>query len=123
MADLVSTRRLREQVLASTVTYTMHGHRTAERRSLEYHRLVAERLDEALLAKARARVEEWIAERGPVHPVYARRWKAVLDRSVPEIASILVTDDEPSRDLRQNTPFAGALTPSERWRILREVHD
>jgi len=72
----------------------MHGHRTAERRSLEYHRLVAERLDEVLLAKARARVEGWIAEGGPVHPVYARRWRAVLDRSAPEIASILVTDDE-----------------------------
>jgi len=101
----------------------MHGHRTAELRSLEYHRIVAERLDEPLLAEARARVEAWIAEGGPVHPAYARRWKAVLDRSTPEIASILLTDDEASRDLRQNTPFAGALSPSERWGILREVHD
>jgi len=101
----------------------MHGHRTAERRSLEYHRLVAQRLDEALLAKSRARVEAWIAEGGPVHPVYAQRWKAVLDHPTPEIISVLLTDDEASRDLRQNTPFAGALSPSERWRILREVHD
>ncbi|MGI8593957.1 MAG: hypothetical protein ACR2ML_06260 [Solirubrobacteraceae bacterium] len=101
----------------------MHGHRTAERRSLEYHRLVADRLDEPLLATARARVEEWIAEGGPVHPVWARRWRAVLDRPAPEIAFVLVTDDEASRDLRQNTPFAGALSPAERWRILREVRD
>ena len=100
-----------------------HGHRTAELRSIAFHRLVAERLehDPELLRTARARVEEWIASGGPVHPHWARRWQELLAQPVPEIASVLVLDEEEARDLRQNTPFAGALTPAERWQIVREV--
>ena len=100
-----------------------HGHRTAELRSLEYHRLVAERLerDPEVLRRARERVASWVARGGRVDPVYARRWQAVLERPAAQIARILVADNETSRDLRQNTPFAGVLTNEERWRIIREI--
>ncbi len=107
-----------------------HGHRTAELRSLAYHRLVAERLerdpeglerDPEVLLRARGRVASWVTDGGPAHPVYARRWQAVLERQVAEIVRILADDDEASRDLRQNTPFAGVLTSEERWRVIREV--
>lgn len=100
-----------------------HGHRTAELRSLEYHRLVAERLerDPEVLRHARERVAAWVAGGGPVDPAYARRWQAVLERPAAQIVRILVADDESSRDLRQNTPFAGVLTDEERWRIVRGI--
>ncbi len=100
----------------------MHdGHRTAERRSLAQHRLVAERLDDELLDRARERVERWLAEGGPVHPVWAQRWRELLDRPAREVAAAICTDDEAGRDLRQTSPFAGALTHAERWAIIRTV--
>ncbi len=100
-----------------------HGHRTAELRSLAYHELVAERLeqDPAVLARARQRVASWLASGGPAHPAYARRWQALLERPVAEIVRILAADDQAARDLRQNTPFAGVLTNEERWRVIREI--
>ncbi len=97
------------------------GHRTAELRSLAQHRLVAERLDEELLAQARERVQRWLDDGGPVHPVWAQRWRALLARPPGEVAAAICADDEAGRDLRQTSPFAGALTPAERWRIIRAV--
>ncbi len=97
-------------------------HRTAELRSLELHRLIAERLDESLLETARRRVEGWVAAGGPVHPYWAERWRELLSQPRTEIAEMLRSDEEWARDLRQSTPFAGAVKNSERWRIVREVH-
>ena len=97
------------------------GHRTAELRSIAFHRLVADRLDEQLLTTARARVDSWLANQGPVSAPSALRWRDLLNEPLPAIARRLTEDTEEMRDLRQNTPFAGALTPRERWRILSEV--
>jgi hypothetical protein len=97
------------------------GHRTAELRSLAFHRLVAERLDEELVARARARVEDWLVTGEPVSAPWARRWRDLLAQPVPVIAWRLTEDSEEMRDLRQTTPFAGVLSPQERWRVIREV--
>jgi len=97
------------------------GHRTAELRSIALHRLVAERLDEHLIAQARRRVEGWIAAGGPVGQPWAGRWLELLSRPADELARALTEDTEEMRDLRQNTPFAGAVSPRERWRVIREV--
>jgi hypothetical protein len=40
------------------------GHRTAELRSIAFHRVVAERLDEELLDAARRRVDGWLSAGG-----------------------------------------------------------
>jgi hypothetical protein len=98
-------------------------HRLAERRSLAYHQAVAAQItrDPALLTRARARVNEWLAEGRSTH--YARAWREVLSGTANEVARVLVSDDEQSRAMRQATPFAGALDPRERWRIWREVAD
>ncbi len=98
-----------------------HGHRIPELRSIAFHRLVAERLDDELLATARDRVEGWIRERGPVAALWAECWREILARPLPEITRLLTEDTERMRDLRQVTPFAGAVEPRERWRIIREV--
>lgn len=100
-----------------------HGHRTAELRSLEYHRLVAERLerDPEVLRRARERVVGWLDVGGPVDRGRAIQWQEWLRRPVPELVRMLTRDDETSRDLRQNTPFAGVLANEERWRIIRAI--
>lgn len=95
-------------------------HRTAERRSLAFHRVIAERLDEQLVEEARERVERLVVG-GHLHPRYADRWREVLSLPVAKIATVIVADDREGRDLRQNSPFAGVLNEQERRRIIETV--
>src|SRR3954471_4166749 len=98
------------------------GHRTAELRSIEIHRLVAERLNDALLAGAHKRVEGWLADdAGTVPRVYASAWLELLLGPRVELQDALVEDSQRMRDLRQNTPFAGVLADEERLAIIRRV--
>jgi hypothetical protein len=71
--------------------------------------------------RARARVEGWLANGGPVHPEYARRWLELLDRPLDELAAALTEDSEEMRAMRQTTPFAGALSDEERLAVIRDV--
>jgi hypothetical protein len=96
------------------------GHRTAERRSRAYHAVIAERLDEPMLVEARERVERLAAE-GHLHPRYAGAWRELLSRPPAEIAAAIVADDQETRDLRQNSPFAAVLNEQERRRIIEAV--
>ena len=93
------------------------GHRTAERRALAYHALIAERLDEGMIEEAKERVDRLVSE-GHLHPRYAERWQALLARPLAEIARAIVADTREGRDLRQNSPFAGVLNEQERRRII-----
>jgi hypothetical protein len=104
------------------LTSEMNLHRLAEERSLAYHRAVASRLlaDASRVERARTRVDVWLAL-GEPHPEYAREWRRVLSLPVADIVAVLTDASEPARALRQVTPFAGFLTPRERWAIWREV--
>jgi hypothetical protein len=93
------------------------GHGTAERRSLAFHALVAERLDRGMVEEARERVER-LASEGHLQPRYAERWRALLARPLADIAEAIVAGTEEARDLRQNSPFAGVLNEQERRRII-----
>jgi hypothetical protein len=44
-------------------------------------------------------------------------WRAILDRPVEEICAVLTSQTDEGQRLRQNSPFAGALTPREVWDI------
>lgn len=102
----------------------MDGHRLAEERSLAYHEAIAERMavDPSILTAARARVRDWLGARDEP-PHYALAWDAVLARPLDAVRAFLVDRGERARELRQSTPFAGALSARERWRIWREVGD
>lgn len=96
-------------------------HRTAERRSVALHAAVCDRLDDAVLARARARVAGWLDAGGPVPRAAAAAWLALLDGPRDALADALVRDDETMRELRQNTPFAGVVPAVERWQLIRRV--
>jgi hypothetical protein len=100
-----------------------NGHRTAELRSIELHRLVAERLREEpeLLERARTRVADWIVDGGPVPAYAAKRWRALLNRPLPVILAALTEDSEEMRTLRSSSPFAGVLSQDERVGVIRSV--
>jgi hypothetical protein len=103
----------------------LRGHETAELRSLAYHRRVAEKLSvdpgalERAAAKVRATIQNAGAEPGAVH--YARGWLRLLDGPRSELVSFMLSESQEARDFRQASPFAGALSPRERWQLWREA--
>lgn len=101
----------------------MDPHRLAEERSLAYHRAIAARVlrDAAVLHAARRRVEGWLAESPSLH--HARRWREILAGDPGAVAAFLGSRGELADELRQSSPFAGALSPAERWEIWRATRD
>ena len=99
-----------------------HPHEVANVISLTLHRKVAEvvRNQPGRVAEALAAVDRGEA-RGTMHPSYAARWRAVLRGPREGLLALLGSDDEASRELRQNSPFAGFVADRERQRIVREA--
>jgi hypothetical protein len=91
-------------------------------RSLALHAAVAQRLLEepAVLDRARAKLEEWIARGGRATPLLVR-WRSVLSGSPAQVAAFLRDPSEEAAWLRSASPFAGVLDPRTRLAILREV--
>ncbi len=102
----------------------MDLHRLAEERSVTYHRAIAERLRDRpeILEKARRRVQEWLTS-STSPPFAAMEWAALLHSDIASIEAFLVERSELADELRHSSPFAGALSPQERWRIWRETRD
>ena len=100
-----------------------HPHGPANAISLRLHRLVAAEVRE----QPERRVREALAavgrdeSRGTLDPRYAARWRAVLRGPLSGLLRVLQEDDEPARELRQNSPFAGVVPEIERQRVVREV--
>jgi hypothetical protein len=93
------------------------GHRAAEELGLAYHRVVAERLDDAHVADALVRLRRWRAE-GRIHPRYADAWESLLTGPRDRLLTTLHADDEAAAALRQSSPFAGMLDERERRALL-----
>jgi hypothetical protein len=97
------------------------SHRETELRSIALHRAVADRLDPTLVGAAQARVARWL-EDGSVARRWAEGWRDLLAGSQELLRRRLVEDSELMRDLRQCSPFAGALSPRERWQVLAQAN-
>lgn len=98
-------------------------HRRVEEWSIRFHQLVAEKLranPHAVLAKARQNLARMRREHGPNVEYYAARWEALLDGPLDQLLAVLTSPDEDARALRQCTPFAGVLSPKERWAAFRQ---
>ena len=112
----------RQVPLTCLAGYTrgMRSHAWVDRRSLALHEAVAARLeaDPSLLEVARRNLRRW--REANADPVL-EEWSALLDGS--SLTSVLVLLRSPSEEaarLRQSSPFAGVLTPTERQAILDE---
>jgi hypothetical protein len=97
-------------------------HQLAEARSLALHTEIARQLRKRpeILDAARARVEGWLST-GSVSDRWAREWSEILAGSVDAVIAAITDTGERARDLRQTSPFAGAIDPRRRWAILKEV--
>jgi hypothetical protein len=98
------------------------SHREAELQSLACHRLLAQRLDDEIVGEARRRLARW-RRTGRIHPRWADEWETILHKPLPQIASIISRDQPRDRELRQSSPFGGALTEQERRRLVRAVEE
>ena len=97
-------------------------HRVAEERSRALHALIAERLvrEPELLERARARVAGW-GSTGSVAAPYVERWAALLSGPLESLLALLADPSEGACELRQVSPFAGAIDPRTRWRVWERV--
>lgn len=99
---------------------TPRTHRTPELHALAYHRAVAERLDERMVANARRKMQRW-RDSGRVDARWADAWLDILGRSVSSVGAAIAADSPAARELRQTSPFAGVLTEQERRRLADAV--
>ena len=68
---------------------------------------------------ARANLDRWsrLNSNAPSLLRCYDEWKKLLERDVSEICAVLTAETEEGRRLRQNSPFAGVLSPGEVWEI------
>jgi hypothetical protein len=89
-------------------------------RGLAYHQAVAAGLNKQTVADAKYVLYRW-REQGRIDPLYAQRWDHLLSMPLKGIREAITAVGADADDLRQNSPFAGALTEPERRRVLAEV--
>jgi hypothetical protein len=95
-------------------------HRLTDLRSLAYHRALAPRLRQAMIARALVKLDRWERE-GRIDAQHVSAWRDLLDRPLKEIRVVIGADDARGRDLRQNSPLAGLLSEPERRKIFESV--
>ena len=100
----------------------MKDHRLIDERSLAFGRLIAEKLraNPALAGQARSNLERWLKDCSDRSRATLIEWQEMLDGPLDELLSVLTASDGRAVRLRQSNPFAGVLTPDERFAILRE---
>lgn len=99
-------------------------HEVLDAISLELARRVAARVEANpdLVETARRNLERW-KERNADSPSLLRcyrEWEVILDQPVAIVCAVLCARTDEGQRLRQNSPFAGVLSPREVWEIKRE---
>ena len=92
-----------------------------DRRSLAYHRLIAIKLLDdpaSVITKALENLTTMRhADESGRSSRYLDAWDQLLTGDEHELIGVLLDPSEQARDLRQVSPFAGVLTPTERSRV------
>jgi hypothetical protein len=123
MNAVPSTKQQKKPLPVSQVAQSFSDHIRIDERSIALHRAVAERIrgnpklmEEAILNLQRYLKLSFSDSRKPVSPLV--EWQELLEnQSLEETLDFMVSDSERAIRLRQSSPFAGILTPQERWRI------
>jgi transcriptional regulator with XRE-family HTH domain len=92
-----------------------------DQRSLELHRAIAEKLvadPASVVRKARKNVELMI-KTNPEASALLRAWRQALSLPTSDLLDLLDDPRPRARELRHVSPFAGVLTPGERWDLYR----
>jgi hypothetical protein len=97
------------------------NHSCTDQVSLELGHRVAEKLrgQPALVDFARANLARWSQQNSSAPSLlrcYAE-WQQVLSRPLGDICNLLCSESDNAQRLRQNSPFAGVLSPTEVWEV------
>jgi hypothetical protein len=106
----------------ANMTALLSDHVKYDLRSREMHRLIANKIrnQPELFQIAIDNVERWKELSSGHVPFYLEEWRKILGHGV-EFSLSFVTESSPEADrLLQSTPFAGVLSPKERWEFLRK---
>jgi hypothetical protein len=98
-------------------------HETLDQISLAQHKLIAKKLQEnpeAILALARRNLRRYI-DRRPAPATYLwREWRTLLEEnSIDRIVAVMTAKTQKATELRQASPFAGALSAEEIARTIQ----
>ncbi|MHB1773380.1 MAG: hypothetical protein ACYCST_16900 [Acidimicrobiales bacterium] len=108
------------------MTFESDHIRLVDEISVRQHRLVAEKLladPDAVMAKASDFMRRWVARSDPLEIPWIERWQDLLAGPIDRLVEVLRSDDPADYGLHATCPFAGVLTPEERWAFYREVRD
>jgi chromosome segregation and condensation protein ScpB len=99
--------------------------RREERVAYELHRAVAEKImldPEPVLRRARENLRTMLARRRDDYSAgWVREWGILLQGDVAHLVEAMLRPDERGIDLRQMSPFAGALTQDERMAAIHKA--
>jgi hypothetical protein len=100
------------------MSLTLQGHQRIDERSIALHRAIAKKLrvHPELIEIARENLDRWSLNGGNSQP-YWDAWREILQLLLSEVLPLLEERSERMTAMRQATPFAGVLTPAERWAI------
>ena len=105
----------------------MNKQRLIEQRILAQHRIVANRLladPEKVIRFASANLKRWSdGYSKEERPRWMDDWSRLLSDSPEAVVEILTSNSEEANRLRSSSPFAGIVSPRERWEIYREIQD
>ena len=95
-----------------------------QEKSLWLHRAILGQLmldPETVVEHARRNIATWLPEhrKDGMSVRYLHSWQDIVDDGIEAVVTVLTGTDERSRELRQNSPFAGVLTDDERRQVLR----
>ena len=89
-----------------------------DKRSLAYHSEIASRLNANLIERAKAHLHKLKAmHKGPIGLFLT--WESWLQLPIESLKTQLLDYGLHARDMRQVSPFAGALSPQDRVQILK----
>jgi hypothetical protein len=98
-------------------------HQTLDQIKLSQHKLIARKLREnpqRILSLARRNLHRYIKGRPAPATSLWRDWRTILEQnSVEQIISVMTAKTEKATELRQASPFAGALTSEEIARTIQ----
>jgi hypothetical protein len=100
-------------------------HETHDRISLEIARRIAAGLSDhpEWIVLAQSNLNRWrtLNADSPSLLRCYEEWASLLNRPLPVVIEALTADTADSQRLRQNSPFAGALTPQIVWDIKHRI--
>ena len=96
-------------------------HSDLDERSLALHRLAAARLrrDPAAFEHARQTLARWRQSADVRVQPYLAAWEAIMEKGQESTIDAMLEESERAAALRQASPFAGLLTHTERFAVLK----